>query len=133
MSREVQVRFCESRAVRSRPATHLVVMCHTRGQAEQAWRRLAEWLRPRGLAINEDKTRIVDFLGFNVRRYGDKLLIKPSPMAMQRIITLRCGGAGVRRRGRGLRRALRPRARARTAGRGAGRAVRPQARLQQDG
>ena len=28
MSREVQVRFCESRAVRSRPATHLVVLVH---------------------------------------------------------------------------------------------------------
>ena len=37
--------------------------------------RLAEWLAPRGLAFNEDKTKIVhlsqgfDFLGFNVRRY----------------------------------------------------------------
>jgi RNA-directed DNA polymerase len=36
---------------------------------------LAEWLTPRGLAFNDDKTRIVstddgfDFLGFNVRRY----------------------------------------------------------------
>ena len=28
MSREVQVRFCESRAVRSRPATHLLVLVH---------------------------------------------------------------------------------------------------------
>jgi RNA-directed DNA polymerase len=37
--------------------------------------RLAAWLTPRGLAFNEDKTRVVDldegydFLGFNVRRY----------------------------------------------------------------
>ena len=54
--------------------------------------RLAEWLAPRGLAFNEDKTRIVhldegfDFLGFNVRRYRNgKLLIKPSPAAVKRI------------------------------------------------
>src|SRR5262245_27743478 len=33
MSRETQVRFCESRAVRSRPATHLVALCHSREQA----------------------------------------------------------------------------------------------------
>ena len=54
--------------------------------------RLAEWLAPRGLAFNEDKTRIVhlsegfDFLGFNVRRYPNrKLLIKPSKAAIRRL------------------------------------------------
>ena len=66
-------------------------MCHTRKQAEQVWHRLGEWLAPRGLAFNEDKTHIVhadqgfDFLGFNIRRYRGKLLIKPSPAAMKRI------------------------------------------------
>jgi len=50
-----------------------------------------EWLAPRGLAFNEDKTKIVhlsqgfDFLGFNVRRYGRKLLIKPSKAAIRRV------------------------------------------------
>ena len=50
--------------------------CHTQEQAEQVKARLAEWLAPRGLVFNEDKTQIVhlsegfDFLGFNVRRYG---------------------------------------------------------------
>jgi RNA-directed DNA polymerase len=45
----------------------------------------------RGLAFNEDKTSIVrlgegfDFLGFNVRRYNRKLLIKPSEAAVNRI------------------------------------------------
>ena len=44
-------------------------------QAEQVKAQLAGWLAPRGLAFNEDKTKIVsleegyDFLGFNVRRY----------------------------------------------------------------
>jgi RNA-directed DNA polymerase len=48
-------------------------------------------LASRGLAFNEDKTRVVsleegfDFLGFNVRRYGTKPLIKPSKAAIRRI------------------------------------------------
>jgi RNA-directed DNA polymerase len=43
------------------------------------------------LPFNEGKTRIVhlddgvDFLGFNVRRYRGKLLIKPSKAAVKRI------------------------------------------------
>jgi RNA-directed DNA polymerase len=75
-----------------RYADDLVVCCHTRQQAEQVKARLAEWLAPRGLAFNEDKTRIVslqagyDFLGFNVRRYPNgKLLIKPSRQAIRRL------------------------------------------------
>jgi RNA-directed DNA polymerase len=75
-----------------RYADDLVVCCHTRQQAEQVKARLAEWLAPRGLAFNEDKTRIVslqagyDFLGFNVRRYRNgKLLIKPSKAAVRRV------------------------------------------------
>jgi RNA-directed DNA polymerase len=74
-----------------RYADDLVAFCHTRQEAEQVKARLASWLAPRGLAFNEDKTRIVtldqgfDFLGFNVRRYHGKLLIKPSKAAVKRI------------------------------------------------
>ena len=74
-----------------RYADDLVAFCHSREQAEQVKARLAAWLAPRELAFNEEKTRIVhladgcDFLGFNVRRYRDKLLIKPSTTAMRRI------------------------------------------------
>jgi len=74
-----------------RYADDLVALCHTRHQAEQVKARLAAWLAPRGLAFNEDKTRIVtlgegfDFLGFNVRRYHGKLLIKPAKAAVRRI------------------------------------------------
>jgi RNA-directed DNA polymerase len=75
----------------TRYADDLVVCCHSRQQAEQVKVRLAEWLKPRGLAFNEAKTRIValeagfDFLGFNVRRYPNgKLLIKPSVTAVKR-------------------------------------------------
>jgi RNA-directed DNA polymerase len=65
-----------------RYADDLVALCHTREQVLQVKARLADWLAPRGLAFNEDKTRVVhltegfDFLGFNVRRYRNgKLLI----------------------------------------------------------
>jgi RNA-directed DNA polymerase len=90
MSGDVHVRFCESGRVRFPPATHLVALCHTRQQAEQVKARLAEWLGPRGLAFNEEKTRIVnldegfDFLGFTVRRQSGKLLVKPSRAALVR-------------------------------------------------
>ena len=75
-----------------RYADDVVVLCGSQQQAEQVKARLAEWLAPRGLAFNEDKTRIVrlsegfDFLGFNVRRYPNrKLLIKPSKAAVRRL------------------------------------------------
>jgi RNA-directed DNA polymerase len=74
-----------------RYADDLAVFCHTRQEAEQVKARLAAWLVPRGLAFNEDKTRIVtldqgfDFLGCTIRRYHGKLLIKPSKAAVRRI------------------------------------------------
>jgi RNA-directed DNA polymerase len=74
-----------------RYADDLVVLCHSQKQAEQVKVRLADWLMPRGLAFNEDKTKIVplsqgfDFLGYSVRRYRQKLLIKPSKAALRRI------------------------------------------------
>ena len=75
-----------------RYADDVVVLCHSQQQAEHAKAQLAGWLAPRGLAFNEDKTRIVhlsegfDFLGFNVRRYPNrKLLIKPSQAAIRRV------------------------------------------------
>jgi len=74
-----------------RYADDLVALCHTRDEAEQVKARLAGWLAPRGLAFNEDKTRVVtldegfDFLGFTVRRQSGKLLIKPSKAALRRV------------------------------------------------
>ena len=58
-----------------RYADDFVVHCHTRQEALEVKAQLAEWLTPRGLAFNDDKTQVVslsegyDFLGFNVRRY----------------------------------------------------------------
>jgi RNA-directed DNA polymerase len=74
-----------------RYADDMVVLCHSQQQAEQVKAQLAVWLAPRGLAFNEDKTKIVhlsegfDFLGVNVRRYHRKLLIKPSKAAVKRL------------------------------------------------
>ncbi|WP_460532216.1 group II intron reverse transcriptase/maturase [Flindersiella endophytica] len=78
-----------------RYADDLVVLCLTREQAEQVKARLGAWLAPKGLAFNEDKTRIVhvdagfDFLGFTIRRFGTrsgrKLFIKPSQTAVKRV------------------------------------------------
>jgi RNA-directed DNA polymerase len=74
-----------------RYADDLIVLCHSKAETFEVKARLASWLAPRGLAFNEDKTRVVsldegfDFLGFNVRRYGDKLLTKPSKAAVRRI------------------------------------------------
>ena len=81
----------EDSPVLIRYADDFVALCHTRQQAREVKARLAAWLAPRGLAFNEDKTQVVhlneglDFLGFNVRRYHGKLLIKPSKAAVRRI------------------------------------------------
>lgn len=72
-------------------ADDLLALCESREQTHQVKARLIPWLATRGLAFNEEKTRVVhldegcDFLGFNVRRYGQKLLIKPSKDAIARI------------------------------------------------
>jgi RNA-directed DNA polymerase len=73
-----------------RYADDLIALCDSRELADEVKTRLAAWLAPRGLTFNEEKTRVVhldegfDFLGFNVRRYRGKLLIKPSKAAVQR-------------------------------------------------
>ncbi len=74
-----------------RYADDALVLCHSRHDAEQIKERLADWLEPRGLEFNEDKTRIVhvesgfDFLGFTIRRRHGKVLITPSKTAVDRM------------------------------------------------
>ena len=56
---------------------------------EEARAIIVEYLRERGLSLSEEKTKIVhieegfDFLGWNVRKYGEKLLIKPAKKNVQ--------------------------------------------------
>jgi RNA-directed DNA polymerase len=86
-----------SRAV-VRYADDFVVFCESKQDAAAAKQILAAWLAQRGLALSEEKTRIVhltegfDFLGFNVKHYkakntrtGFKLLIKPSKQSVHNI------------------------------------------------
>jgi len=82
-----------------RYADDLVVLCESRPDAETVLTVLQRWLAERGLALSEEKTRIVhltegfDYLGFTVRHYrapqtsrsGYKLLITPSKASVQRI------------------------------------------------
>jgi RNA-directed DNA polymerase len=74
MSREVQVRFCESRGVRFPPATHLAVLTDgTRQDAEALREEIAGVLATLGLRLSEAKTRVVHlsegfpFLGFRLQ------------------------------------------------------------------
>jgi RNA-directed DNA polymerase len=56
-------------------ADQCVARTQDHGNRPNKSRRVAQWLAPRGLVFNEDKTRIVhleegfNFLGFNLRRY----------------------------------------------------------------
>lgn len=74
-----------------RYADDFAVFCTSKNEAEWAREQLAQWLEPRGLTIHPEKTRIVqladgfDFLGFNVRKYGPKTLIKPSAKAVEKV------------------------------------------------
>ena len=92
-------RFCERRGARLPPATHLVVLCRTKAQAEAALAELRALLAELGLELAEAKTRLVcveedgegfDFLGFHprlvasVRKPGVRWLARwPSARAMQ--------------------------------------------------
>ena len=74
MSREVQVRFCDSRAARSRPATHLTVLVHgTDTDARVLHDEVGTVLATMGLSFSQEKTRVVhladglDFLGFHLQ------------------------------------------------------------------
>jgi RNA-directed DNA polymerase len=66
-----------------RYADDFIITGKTRQQIEEIVPRIKQWLSERGLELSEEKTRIVniadgfDFLGFNLRHYDGKLLIKP--------------------------------------------------------
>ena len=74
-----------------RYADDFVITGATQQTLEQVKEEVAAFLAERGLSLAPEKTRIVqlsngfDFLGFNVRTYHGKLLIKPSKDAQGRI------------------------------------------------
>jgi RNA-directed DNA polymerase len=74
-----------------RYADDFVITGATQGTLERVREEVAAFLTERSLSLAPEKTRIVrvsdgfDFLGFNVRTYRGKLLIKPSKDAQRRI------------------------------------------------
>jgi RNA-directed DNA polymerase len=74
-----------------RYADDFVVTAAKRETLEEIQILLTEFLSERGLALSEEKTLIThiskgfDFLGFNVRKYNEKLLIKPSKKSQKKM------------------------------------------------
>jgi RNA-directed DNA polymerase len=76
MSGDVHVRFCESLRVRLLRATHLVILCRSEREAQQALALVQQWTAQAGLTLHPEKTRIVDvtkdggfdFLGYHFER-----------------------------------------------------------------
>lgn len=66
-----------------RYADDFIVTAQTKEQIEAIIPRIQEWLATRGLHLNEEKTKIknindgFDFLGFNIRKFNGKCIIKP--------------------------------------------------------
>ncbi|MEI6096149.1 MAG: group II intron reverse transcriptase/maturase, partial [Gammaproteobacteria bacterium] len=76
-----------------RYADDFIVTAHSKELLEQVVKPAIElFLSERGLQLSEEKTKIThiddgfDFLGFNVRKYNDKLLIKPSRKSLKNLL-----------------------------------------------
>jgi len=74
-----------------RYADDFVVTARNRETLEEIEILLTDFLAQRGLSLSEEKTLIThisdgfDFLGFNIRKYNGKLLIKPSNRSQKKI------------------------------------------------
>jgi group II intron reverse transcriptase/maturase len=87
---------CQHQPHMVRYADDLVILCRP-GKGQEMKERLARWLRGRGLALNETKSRIVqsresgfEFLGFSFRWQRSKkatwyVRVEPSPAAEQEL------------------------------------------------
>ena len=85
MSGDVHVQFCEQCWGKFPALTHLVITGATKAVlVNKVMPVVVAFLKERGLELSTEKTKIThiddgfDFLGFNVRKYKGKLLIKPS-------------------------------------------------------
>ena len=77
MSREVHVRFCESRGVRFPPATRLVVGFEHLGDAKQFLRDLRSRFAKFNLELHPEKTRLIQFGRFAAQNRAERGLGKP--------------------------------------------------------
>ena len=85
MSGDVHVRICEHLGGRFPGVTRLVITGSSKELLEhEVIPVVVDFLKERGLSLSEEKTKIThitegfDFLGWNMRKYNGKLLIKPS-------------------------------------------------------
>ncbi|MFV9677614.1 MAG: reverse transcriptase domain-containing protein, partial [Methanosarcinales archaeon] len=75
-----------------RYADDFIVTADSEKTAKEIAELIKEFLKARGLELSEEKTHIThidcgfDFLGWNFRKYGGKLLIKPSKNSIGNII-----------------------------------------------
>ncbi|MEM9543311.1 MAG: group II intron reverse transcriptase/maturase [Cyanobacteria bacterium P01_E01_bin.42] len=80
---ETYIKQCNPKLGIIRYADDFVVTAKDKESLERVLIQITQWLSQKGLEISAEKTRIVhindgfDFLGFNLRRYNGKLLIKP--------------------------------------------------------
>jgi len=77
MTRECHVRFCESAGVRSPRATHLVMGFEHESDARRMMAALKERLAEFGLALHEDKTRLLMFGRYAAERRAERGLDRP--------------------------------------------------------
>ena len=91
MKRLLESQFKNKKVNFVRYADDWVITAESRDVAEQVKTATEGFLTERGLSLSEEKTKIVhidegfDFLSWNFRKYGGKLLIKPSKKAVATI------------------------------------------------
>lgn len=85
MSGDVQVRFCDHLRGRFPRVTRLIITGYSKEWLENEVKpAVVKFLAERGLTLSPEKTQITHinegfyFLGWNIRKYNGKLLIKPS-------------------------------------------------------
>src|SRR5262245_35237173 len=90
MSREAPVRFCEGPGVQLPRATRLIITGTSKELLRDEVQPLvAHFLKERGLELSHEKTSITHVedgfhsLGQHIRRYGNKVLLKPSRKNVQ--------------------------------------------------
>ena len=80
---ETMVKLHNSRMGCVRYADDFIVTAKSRAELEEIIPKIQQWLSERGLELNTEKTKLIsmeegfNFLGFNLRHYNGKLLIKP--------------------------------------------------------
>lgn len=80
---ETMVKDCNKRLGIVRYADDFILTSKDKSDLEEVIPRVKQWLKERGLELSEEKTNLVhmedgfNFLGFNLRHYSGKLLIKP--------------------------------------------------------